>query len=118
MSDPDPNDEQGVAEALDEDVLGADEVGDVGEDVVRATFPPDEPIGLDPEPEPFGDQEPDVQPPPDEPIVGLIQPDDDPDEQVAEVGQEDPLVPAEEAAVHESEVPPDRPRDSYLDEGA
>ena len=118
MSNPDPNDEQGLAEALDEEVLGADVVEDVGEDVVRATFPPDGPVGLDPEPEPFGDEVPDVQAPPDEPIVGLIRPDDAAGEEVAELGEQDPLVAAEEAAVHEAAPPPERRRDGDLDEGA
>ena len=97
MSDPDPQDEQGLAEAFDEDVLGADEVDDVGEDVVRDTFPPDRQQGID-VPSPV--EVPDELPPEDEPVVGLVATDDDPDEEVAELGDLEGTPPAEEAAVH------------------
>ena len=112
MSNPDPQDEQGLAEALDDDALGADGVDDIGEDIVRATFPPDEQQGID---YPVPEEEPDVLPPADRPITGLLEPDDDPDEEVAELGDQELLPPAEEAAVHETTEPPLRMTDSYLD---
>ena len=112
MSNPDPQDEQAVAESLDEDVLGADEVDDIGEDVVRATFPPDHQQGVDREPE----LEPDALPPEDHPVTGLMEADDDPGEEVAELGDREIVPPAEEAAVHDTAPPPDHQEDSYLDE--
>jgi hypothetical protein len=113
MSDPDPQDEQGVAEAVDEDVLGADEVADIGEDVVRATFPPDHQQGID-IPSPV--EEPDELPPVDEPVTGLLETDDDPDEEVAELGDPELLPSAEEAAVHETGPPPLHGDDAYPDD--
>jgi hypothetical protein len=94
MSDP---------EAVDEDVLGADEVDDIGEDVVRDTFPPDRQQGVD-----VADpaEEPDRLAPADEPVAGLVETDDDPDDEVAEVGDLEGTPPAEEAAVHLTEDPP------------
>ena len=103
MSNPDPQDEQGLAEAFDEDVLGADEVEDIGEDVVRDVYPPDRQQGID-VPSPV--EVPDVLPPEDDPVVGLVETDDDPDDQVAELGELDGTPPAEEAAMHLTEEPP------------
>ena len=104
MSNPDPQDEQGTAEALDEDVLGADEVQDIGEDVVREDFPPEQQQGVD-VPSPI-QQVPEEPPPTDEPVTGLMAADDDPDEEVAELGDHQRAPSAEEAAVHETEPPP------------
>jgi hypothetical protein len=107
MSDPDPNDEQGLAEAFDEDVLGADEVADIGEDVVREEFPPDRQQGID-VPSPY-QQVPDELPPRDEPVTGLLEThdvvDDEPD-LVADLGDPERNPPAEEAAVHLVEEDP------------
>jgi hypothetical protein len=94
MSDP---------EAVDEDVLGADEVDDIDEDVVRDTFPPERQQGIDVADPP---EVPDVLPPEDEPVAGLVETDDDPDDEVAEVGDLEGTPPAEEAAVHLTEDPP------------
>jgi hypothetical protein len=94
MSDP---------EAVDEDVLGADEVDDIDEDVVRDTFPPERQQGIDVADPP---EVPDQLPPEDEPVTGLVETDDDPDEEVAEVGDLEGTPPAEEAAVHLTEDPP------------
>ena len=90
-------------EAVDEDVLGADEVDDLGEDVVRDTFPPDRLQGVD-----VADpvEVPDELPPLDEPVTGLVETDDDPDDEVAEQGELEGLPPAEEAAMHLTEEPP------------
>jgi hypothetical protein len=117
MSNPDPQDEQGLAEALDDDALGLDEVdnrtGDPGDEIVHTDFPPDHQQGVDvAEP----GMEPDRLPPADEPVTGLLQPDDDPDEEVAELGDVEVRPSAEEAAVHVTEEPPMRDRDSYLDD--
>jgi hypothetical protein len=103
MSNPDPQDEQGLAEAFDEDVLGADEVDDIGEDVVHDTYPPDRQQGIDVA-SPV--ELPDELPPEDEPVAGLVETDDDLDEEVADVGDFEGLPPAEEAAVHLTEEPP------------
>lgn len=113
MSNPDPQDEQAVAESLDEDVLGADEVDDIGEDVVRATFPPDRQQGID---RARPGEAPDEPQPVDQPVTGLMETDDDPDEEVAELGDREIVPPAEEAAVHDTAPPPDHQEDSYLDE--
>ncbi len=109
----DTGDPQDVAEALDEDVLGADEVADIGEDVVRADFPPDVEQGID---HPRPTEVPDELPPEDRPVTGLLEADDDPDEEVAELGDPERVPPAEEAAVHETAAPPLREGDSYLDD--
>jgi hypothetical protein len=109
----DSQDDQAGAEALDEDTLGADQVDDIDEDVVRESFPPDHQQGIE------GldvEEEPERPPPVDLPVTGLIRPEDDPDEEVAELGDVDRFPPAEEAAVHETAPPPDHERDSYLEE--
>lgn len=112
MSNPDPNDDQGGAEALDEDVLGADEVDDIGHDVVRATYPPDRQQGVD---RVTPGEVPDELPPADEPVTGLMRDDDAVDQEAAVQGDVSLLVPAEEAAVHETAPPPLHEDDSYLD---
>jgi hypothetical protein len=104
MSNPDPADEQGLAEALDESTLGAEDVDDIGEDVVRTAYPPDRQQGVD-VPSPL-QQVPDELPPEDDPVTGLLEVDDGADAEVAELGDAEPLPPAEEAAVHETEPPP------------
>jgi len=117
MSNPDPQDEQGRAEAFDEDTLGLDDVedrtGDVADEVVHTDYPPDRQQGIDvPRPE----EVPDELPPRDEPVTGLLETDDDPDEEVAEQGDPEFRPPAEEAAMHETGPPPLREDDSYLDD--
>ena len=59
---------------------------------------------------------PDEVPPIDEPVTGLLEPDDDADEEVAELGDPEFRPSAEEAAVHETAPPPVHEDDSYLDE--
>jgi hypothetical protein len=117
MSNPDPQDEQGLAEAFDEDVLGLDDVdnrtGEPGDEIVHTDFPPDRQQGVDVATPP---EEPDRLPPADEPVTGLLQPDDDPDEEVAELGDVEVRPSAEEAAVHITDDPPLHETDSYLDE--
>ncbi len=112
MSDPHPTDEQGRAEALDENVLGAGEVDDIGEDVVHTSYPPEVEQGVDVA---VPEEVPDLLAPADRPVTGLMAADDDPDEEVAVVGDPDRLPPAEEAAVHETTAPAYHEDDSYLD---
>ncbi len=76
---------------------------DIGEDVVHDVYPPDRQQGID-VPRPV--EVPDELPPEDDPVTGLIEPDDDPDEEVAEQGELDGMPPAEDAAVHLTEEPP------------
>src|SRR5215218_8056767 len=100
MSNPDPQDEQGLAEAFDEDALGLDDVenrtGDVGDEVVHTDFPPDRQQGVDVATPP---EVPDVLPPVNQPVTGLLETDDDPDEEVAELGDVEVRPSAEEAAM-------------------
>jgi hypothetical protein len=111
----DPNDDQAGAEAIDEDVIaGDDDLSHLDEDVVRETFPPERPVGLD-DRHPLQDV-PDRLPPRDEPLGNLLETDDDPDEEVAELGDPELVPPAEEAAVHEGKPPPVHRKDSYLEE--
>ena len=104
MSDPDPNDDQAIAEALDEDALDDDAFAD---------FPPEHRIGLERQ---MPETVPDELPPADEPVTGLLEPDDDADEEVAELGDPEFRPSAEEAAVHETAPPPAHEDDGYLDE--
>jgi hypothetical protein len=113
MSNPDTQDDQSLAEGLDESALGAEDVGDIGEDVVREDFPPDRLQGID-RPSPV--EVPDELPPADDPVTGLLSADDDPDEEVAVQGDAQRAPAAEEAAVHETDAPPAHEEDSYLDD--
>jgi hypothetical protein len=117
MSNPDPQDEQGLAEAFDEDTLGLDDVenrtGDFADEVVHTDYPPDRQQGID---VPTPVEVPDELPPVDEPVTGLLETDDDPDEEVAELGDAQYRPAAEEAAMHVTEAPPLREDDSYLDD--
>ena len=65
---------------------------------------------------------PDELPPADQPVTGLLEADDDPDEEVAELGDAQARPPAEEAAMHLTDPPPMGDGDGYVggyqDEGA
>ena len=113
MSNPDPQDEQAVAEFLDDDSLGVDEVDDIGEDLVRADFPPERQQGID---YPTPGEEPEDPAPVDVPVTGLMASDDDPDEEVADLGDVERRPPAEEAAMHETAPPPLKDEDRYVDD--